>query len=152
MVRVKPAGVMAADTADKGTCVVANATRRGCSTSRPSASIITTWSTPANSARYSVCPVKAMPASLMVPLCTGAVTMAANVPFFKPNKAMSKVFNTYGALPTSNSPKFTGANNGQCQTTRMLAFSAALMSSKVANALEGINSARMLKRCATSRK
>ena len=33
---------------------------------------------PVRSARYSVCPVNAMPASLIAPLCTGAVTIASN--------------------------------------------------------------------------
>ena len=65
------AGVMASATSRSGRWVVASATRRP-----PPASIITTRCVPLWSARYSVWPVKAKPASLMMPLCTGAVTMA----------------------------------------------------------------------------
>ena len=56
--------------------LVTSATRRP-----PPTSIITTRAVPVCAARYSVWPVKPwMPASLMTPLCTGAVAMAANSP------------------------------------------------------------------------
>ena len=64
--------VIAAGTSASARCVVASATRKPAP-----ASIITTRGVPVCSARYSVWPVKAIPASLMTPLCTGAVTMAA---------------------------------------------------------------------------
>jgi hypothetical protein len=64
--------------------VVASATR-----SPAPASIITTRGVPVCSARYSVWPLKGMPASLMTPLCTGAVTIAANSPATQPASAAS---------------------------------------------------------------
>ena len=66
------AGVIASATSRSGRWVVASATRRP-----PPTSIITTRSVPLCSARYSVWPVKAKPESLMMPLCTGAVTTAS---------------------------------------------------------------------------
>ncbi len=71
MTSVSSLGVIASATARNGRWVVASATRRP-----PPTSIITTVGVPLWSARYSVWPVKAKPASLMTPLCTGAVTMA----------------------------------------------------------------------------
>ncbi len=67
-----------------GRCVVARATRKP-----PPTSIITTWSVPDFSARYSVWPLKAMPASLITLFCTGAVTIAANSPEAQPCMARS---------------------------------------------------------------
>ena len=72
---------MAADTSFKGRCVVASATRRvGSPCPGSPASIITTCGVPVFSARYSVWPEKATPASLIVLFCKGAVTMAPNQP------------------------------------------------------------------------
>src|SRR5690554_5275142 len=48
------------------------------------ASIITTLGVPVCSAKNSVCPEKLTPASLMTPLCTGAVTTAAKSPSRQP--------------------------------------------------------------------
>ena len=45
-------------------------------------------------ARYSVWPVKAMPASLITLLCTGAVTMASNSPPRAPSTARSSSAST----------------------------------------------------------
>ena len=42
----------------------------------------------------SVWPVKAMPASFMMPLCTGPVTIALNSPLPHPSTARSSVFST----------------------------------------------------------
>ena len=82
-------GVMAAGTLASGRCVVAKATRIP-----PPTNIITTCKASVRSARYSVCPEKGMPASLITPLCTGAVTIAANRPVKHPSIAVSKVANT----------------------------------------------------------
>ena len=67
---------------------VASATRRERVPTRP-VSIITTWGTAAAACRYSVCPLKGMPPSLITPLCTGAVTIAANSPERQPVSARS---------------------------------------------------------------
>ena len=76
--------VIAAGTSASGRCVVASATRRP-----PPASIITGRAAPQRAARYSVWPVNGMPASLMTPLCTGAVTIASNSPARQPSTARS---------------------------------------------------------------
>ena len=70
---------MASGTARSGRCVVTKATRSGPRSVSP-ASIITTKGVSVFCARYSVWPVNGIPASLMTPLCTGAVAMAANSP------------------------------------------------------------------------
>ena len=46
------------------------------------------------SARNSVWPLKAMPASLITPLCTGPVAMASNAPSRQPSAASSSVRST----------------------------------------------------------
>ena len=68
---------------------VASATRNP-----PPTSIITTCGAPVRCARNSVCPVKAMPASLMTLFCSGAVTRASNVPARQPSAAASSVRST----------------------------------------------------------
>ena len=73
------AGVSAALTLRSGRCVVASATRMP-----PPTSIITGSGAPVCRARYSVCPVNAMPASLMTDFCTGAVTIASKAPAAQP--------------------------------------------------------------------
>ena len=45
-------------------------------------------------AKYSVWPVKAMPASLMIDFCTGAVTTASNSPSRQPSFARASVATT----------------------------------------------------------
>jgi hypothetical protein len=55
----------------------------------PPASIITTRGVEVSAARYSVWPVKGMPASLIAPLCTGAVTIAAKLASMQPATARS---------------------------------------------------------------
>ena len=92
-VRSRPARVIAAATSFSARWVVASATRMP-----PPTSIITTWRAPVRSARYSVCPVNAMPASLITPLCTGAVAMAQNVPSRQPSAATSSERSTCGAV------------------------------------------------------
>src|SRR6266850_6090971 len=54
----------------------------------------TTRAAPERSARYSVWPVKAMPASLSTLFCTGAVTMAAYSPSMQPRIARSRTAST----------------------------------------------------------
>ena len=82
--------LMACGTSFKGKCVVTNATRKP-----PPTNIITTCSVWLFSAKYSVCPLKnAPPASLIIPLCKGAVTMAANSPRMMPAYAVSNNCNT----------------------------------------------------------
>ena len=71
-----------------GRCVVASATRSGARRRVP-ASIITTRGVCVRSARYSVWPVNGTPASLMVLFCSGAVTIASNVPASAPSIAPS---------------------------------------------------------------
>ena len=78
--------VMALGTSARARCVVTSATR-----SVPVSSIITGNAARVRCARYSVCPVKAKPASIMVLFCTGAVTMAANSPFMQPSQARSSI-------------------------------------------------------------
>ena len=80
---------MAALTLRSGRCVVASATR-----SPPPTSSITGSRTPVRLARYSVCPVNGMPASLMIDFCTGAVTIAWNAPAAQPPIAASSVSST----------------------------------------------------------
>ena len=89
IVSASPSRVIAAGTSASGRCVVASATRKP-----PPTSIITTRAVPVRSARYSVCPVNATPASLMMPLCTGAVTIAANSPERQPSRARSSKAST----------------------------------------------------------
>ena len=57
----------------------------------PPTSIITTSGVPVAGRRYSVWPERQRPASQMMPLCTGAVTIPANSPDVQP--AMSPVGN-----------------------------------------------------------
>ena len=83
------AGVRLGATCASGRWVVASATRMP-----PPVSIITTRGVWVRSARYSVCPENATPASLITPLCTGAVTMAANCPARQPSIAASSVLST----------------------------------------------------------
>ena len=80
---------MAPGTSASAQCVVASATRRP-----PPTSIITTCGARACSARYSVWPVNAMPASLITLFCTGAVTMASNSPARQPAIARSRSAST----------------------------------------------------------
>ena len=65
--------VMAFGTSDNGIWVVASATLRS-----SVASIITDRFTLQSPAKYSVCPLKSIPASFMIPLWTGPVTTASN--------------------------------------------------------------------------
>ena len=81
--------VIARGTSASGRWVVTRATR-----SPPPASIITTRSQPVRAARYSVWPENAMPASQITPLCTGAVTIAANSPATQPSIARSSSAST----------------------------------------------------------
>ncbi len=74
-VRSRSSFLIALGTCASGRWVVASATRRP-----PPTSIITTCSARARSARYSVWPVNAMPASFITLFCTGAVTIAPNSP------------------------------------------------------------------------
>ena len=66
---------MASGTARRGRWVVASATL-----SPGVQSIMTARGPPSRSASSSVWPVNAIPASLMMPLCTGAVTSPATAP------------------------------------------------------------------------
>src|SRR3569832_229245 len=104
-------GVMASAMARKGRWVVASATRRP-----PPASIMTTRCVPLRSARYSVWPVKAKPASLMMPLCTGAVTTAGNDPSRQPARAASSRASTWALLRVSSVPAVTAAAAGMWRT------------------------------------
>ena len=52
----------------------------------------------------SVCPLKATPASLIMPLCTGPVTMAENSLRMQPTTARRKESSTYWALLLSARP------------------------------------------------
>ena len=74
-VSISIAGPMAPGTACSGRWVVASATF-----SPEVQSIMTGRAPPSRSARNSVWPVNAVPASLMIPLCTGAVTSPAALP------------------------------------------------------------------------
>ena len=97
-------GVTAAGTPASGRWVVASATRRP-----PPTSIITGSAAPQRAARYSVWPVKGTPASLMTPLCTGAVTIASNSPARQPSTARSSSDSTYRAFAGSSRPARQGA-------------------------------------------
>ena len=88
-VSVSSGRVIAAETSLSGRWVVARATRRP-----PPTSIITTSGVAVASARYSVWPEKGTPASQMMPLCTGAVTMPANSPDLQPAMARSSTSST----------------------------------------------------------
>ena len=99
--------VIAAGTAESGMCVVASATRMP-----PPASSITTCGVPVRSARYSVWPVKAIPASLMTLFWTGAVTIAWNSPLRQPSRARSRRPSTWRALRGSRRPAVTGCGAG----------------------------------------
>ncbi len=102
---------MAAGTSESARCVVASATR-----SPPPTSSITTSGVPVRSARYSVWPVKAMPASFNTLFCTGAVTIASNSPRMQPSMARSSIPSTCEALPLSNCPGTTGFATGRCNS------------------------------------
>ncbi|MNT46293.1 hypothetical protein D3C72_1829250 [compost metagenome] len=85
------------------------------------ASIITTCAVWVRSARNSVCPEKAMPDSLITPLCTGAVIMPAKSPLRQPWPARVRVSSTKAALALSSCPATTLALSGVSQTYRLLA-------------------------------
>ncbi|MNN41622.1 hypothetical protein D3C81_1557520 [compost metagenome] len=87
--RARRSAVMASATSRSGRWVVTSATRRP-----RVASIITTCSVWVSSARNSVCPEKGMPASLITPLCTGAVIIPAKSPLTQPLPARSRVSST----------------------------------------------------------
>src|SRR5689334_7171045 len=105
------ARVMARGTSARARWVVASATRRP-----PPTSIITTSGVRVRSARYSVCPVNAMPASFNTLFCTGAVTIASNSPLMQPSSARSRSASTCFALRGSSLPAVTGAATGMCTT------------------------------------
>ncbi len=92
--RARLSPVIAAGTSFSGRWVVASATRSGGVLRQRPASIITTCGVPVFSARYSVWPENATPASLMVLFCSGAVTMASNQPRCAPSMARSSVAST----------------------------------------------------------
>ena len=75
----RPSRLMASATARSGRCVVASATRK-----LPATSSMTGRGAWHSAARYSVWPLKAMPASLITLFCTGAVHSAANSPARQP--------------------------------------------------------------------
>ena len=111
--------VMAADTSFNGKCVVASATRRvGSPWPGSPASIITTCAVPVFSARYSVWPEKATPASLIVLFCKGAVTMAPNQPAATPSTAASRVASTERPFSLSSTPGMTLLTVGISITAR----------------------------------
>ena len=58
-------------------------------------------------------PLKAIPASLMLDFCTGAVTIAAYSPERQPDTAASSVESTGFALAGSGSPGFATTASGQ---------------------------------------
>ena len=74
----------------------------------PPTSIITTCDVPVSCAKNSVWPVNARPASLMTPLCTGAVTIASNVPFKQPINALFNVSKTYALFAGLSIPARAG--------------------------------------------
>ena len=80
---------MAFETSFNGRCVVINATFKWLV-----ASIMTGNGAFVRSLRYSVCPEKAKPASLIIPLCKGPVTMAENSPDIHPSIAVSSIAST----------------------------------------------------------
>src|SRR5258706_2059939 len=103
--------VMARGTSDSARCVVASATRRP-----PPTSNITTSGVRVFSARYSVWPVKGMPASFSTLFCTGAVTIASNSPRTQPSSAVSSNASTCPALALSSFPGTAGAATGTWST------------------------------------
>ncbi len=107
----RPARVMARETSARGRCVVARATRNV-----PPTRSITTRAVPVRAARYSVWPVNAIPASLIVLFCTGAVTIAANSRATHPSSARSMSASTWRAFAASSRPGCTGAATGQCRS------------------------------------
>jgi hypothetical protein len=116
-VRVSDVCVMAAGTADSGRCVVASATRSSVRVAAPTrpASIITTRAVAVVSARYSVCPENGMPASLMTPLCTGAVTIAANSPDTQPSRARDRAAPAHRRIGCIEPPGDAGRSQGHMQ-------------------------------------
>ena len=114
-VRASSSRVSVAGTAASGTCVVASATRKGPHGAAPT-SIMTTVDR-VRSARNSVCPVNATPASLITLFCTGAVTIAAKPPVRHPASAASSVASTDLAFAGSSRPGTTGAASGKCTTS-----------------------------------
>ncbi|MOA10622.1 hypothetical protein D3C78_1305200 [compost metagenome] len=109
--RSRRSGVIASAMSRSGRCVVTSATRRPWV-----ASIITTWAVWVSSARNSVWPEKAMPLSLITPLCTGAVIIPAKCPSRQPCPARVRVCRTKAALALSSMPGTTGAARGVSQT------------------------------------
>ena len=124
--RVSPSAVMASATRRSGRWVVASATRSERPPAQPArsvcwaasvASIITTSSTPQASRRYSVWPVKpAWPASMITPLCSGAVTMPAAWPSRQARIATSRVSSTWSALARANTPGRDGVRRATGHT------------------------------------
>ena len=98
----KLSGVMAALMSLRGKCVVAKATRK------PGVANIITGYPPVISAINSVWPLNATPASLIMPLSTGPVTMASNSLLIQPSVAVVRVFKTYGLFKRSVLPEVTG--------------------------------------------
>ena len=103
--------VTAAGTSLSARWVVTSATRSGASCGPPT-SIITTRGVCVRCAKYSVCPVKGMPASMKTLFCTGAVTSAANIPVAHASDALASEARTLCALVGSGWPGLTGAANG----------------------------------------
>ena len=104
------ARVMAAGTSRSGRCVVTSATRSGASPRV--ASIITTRGVPVRPAKNSVCPTNGMPASRIVPFCTGPVTSAAIAPVAHASHAASSEDRTLRAFVGSGWPGTGGAASG----------------------------------------
>ena len=100
-----------AGTAASGRWVVASATRSTCA-GVPPTSIMTARVARVRSARNSVWPVNAIPASLMMLFCTGAVTIAANSPDRQPPTAASSVASTALALAGLGLPGATAEATG----------------------------------------
>ncbi len=79
---------------------------------------MTTRGVPVFSARYSVWPEKATPASLMVLFWSGAVTMPSNQPASAPSIARSRVASTARPFSASSVPGTTWAASGTSITAR----------------------------------
>src|SRR6266850_1236040 len=116
-VSTSPVVVMARGTSARARCVVASATRKP-----PPTSIITTRAAPERSARYSVWPVKAMPASLSTLFCTGAVTMAAYSPSMQPRIARSMTTTSVSEASRTHSSGPIPAGSPDVSAMRSLAF------------------------------
>ena len=108
--------VIAAATSFSARCVVTSATRSTAPAGPPTSSI-TTRGVCVRSAKYSVCPENAMPASISTLFCAGAVTSAAKAPVAQASAAWANVASTLRALAGSGTPGITGTASGCCQTS-----------------------------------